>query len=170
MLEYIILGFLMGCGDMSGYDIKQQMSHSTANFYDASYGSIYPMLKKMEESGAILVRETVEGGKYKKLYSITDAGRAQFLQWLESPIELHRAGHDHLVRLFFFGFLEKEKARKLVTDFIATLASALEGLYELGKMLEGHADKYQMATLDYGIEHYKFVIRWCGDFLEKLKD
>lgn len=45
MLIYVILGFLCE-KDMTGYEIKQKMTISTSNFIDASFGSIYPMLKK----------------------------------------------------------------------------------------------------------------------------
>ena len=55
MLEYIILGFLMGCA-ASGYDLKQYMAESTSYFFDASYGSIYPALKRLEEKKLILSR------------------------------------------------------------------------------------------------------------------
>lgn len=48
MLIYVILGFLCE-KDMTGYEIKQKMTISTSNFIDASFGSIYPMLKKMEK-------------------------------------------------------------------------------------------------------------------------
>ncbi|WP_236880832.1 PadR family transcriptional regulator [Clostridioides difficile] len=47
MLEYIILGFLME-KELSGYDLKQIMSESTSYFFDASFGSIYPALKRLE--------------------------------------------------------------------------------------------------------------------------
>ena len=81
MLEYIILGFLMGCA-ASGYDLKQYMAESTSYFFDASYGSIYPALKRLEEKKLILSEEKVTGGKFKKLYSITEEGRGVFLTWL----------------------------------------------------------------------------------------
>ncbi len=48
-VDYIILGCL-SIEPMSGYDIKRLISISTSLFYNASYGSIYPTLKKMEEA------------------------------------------------------------------------------------------------------------------------
>lgn len=47
MLEYIILGFLLS-KDLTGYDLKQRMAKSTSFFFDASFGSIYPALKRLE--------------------------------------------------------------------------------------------------------------------------
>ena len=51
MLEYIILGFLMGCA-ASGYDLKQYMAESTSYFFYASYGSIYPALKRLKRENS----------------------------------------------------------------------------------------------------------------------
>ena len=70
MLEYIILGFLMR-RKATGYDLKQYMAESTSYFFDASYGSIYPALKRLEEKKFLCSEEQVTGGKFKKLYSVT---------------------------------------------------------------------------------------------------
>ncbi|MGO0861788.1 PadR family transcriptional regulator [Clostridioides difficile] len=107
MLEYIILGFLME-KELSGYDLKQRMSTSTSYFFDASFGSIYPALKRLEEKGYIYYREVIDGGKLKKLYSITDIGKSYFLEWLEKPIKFSKTKQDHLVNIFFYEYLPKE--------------------------------------------------------------
>ena len=62
MLEYIILGFLMR-RKATGYDLKQYMAESTSYFFDASYGSIYPALKRLEEKKFLCSEEQVTGGK-----------------------------------------------------------------------------------------------------------
>jgi len=99
MLEYIILGLLMS-KEMSGYDLKQYMLKSTSNFFNAGYGSIYPALKRMEAKGLISSRETVDGGKYKKLYSIKEPGIAEFREWLDLPVKFSKDSLDHLVKIF----------------------------------------------------------------------
>jgi len=167
MLNNIILGFLNYC-DMSGYDIKQFMAHSTAYFYDASFGSIYPMLKKLEENGLVIVKESVEGGKYKKLYAITEKGRNEFMEWLEQPITLTRTRHEHLVRIFFYSFLPREKAIGLIQDFIVYVEGIYKELETVKKMIKGKAEIFQMATVDFGQEYYLFTIDWCRRFLETL--
>ncbi|MBC7343778.1 MAG: PadR family transcriptional regulator, partial [Clostridia bacterium] len=83
-MEHVILGFLT-MGDMTGYDIKRLMSISTSFFYDASYGSIYPALRKLEERGLVKSSEAIESGRLRKVYSITDEGREEFLRWLGGP-------------------------------------------------------------------------------------
>jgi DNA-binding PadR family transcriptional regulator len=166
MLEYIILGFLM-YGDMSGYDIKQFMSHSTSYFYEASFGSIYPMLGKLERDGRVRPAEAVEGGKYKKVYSITEKGRGWFLEWLEQPIEFIRPAYGHLVRIFFYGWLKPARARELVAAFVGKVETEASALKKLEGHVAEHAGFYEMATLRFGMEYYAFVMDWCKRFIEQ---
>jgi DNA-binding PadR family transcriptional regulator len=167
MLEFIILGFLLN-KSMSGYDIKRCMTTSTANFYDASFGSIYPMLKKMEATGLIKSTETVDGGKYRKAYSITHSGQAAFLQWLEQPIELGRDKHTHLVRIFFYGWLPPGRAKALISAYVDRMAEELAALRQLEQIVSGHAGFFEMSTLVFGKDYYEFNINWCNHLMEKM--
>ncbi|HBF36581.1 MAG TPA: PadR family transcriptional regulator [Firmicutes bacterium] len=167
MLEYIILGFLM-YGDMSGYDLKQCMSKSTSYFFDASFGSIYPAFKRLEAKGEISSREVVDCGKYKKLYSITDAGKSVFREWLEQPIEFAKTKLDHLVKVFFLGFLPKEKAIETLQAFIKEVEPVLHELIESQPKIKLKTDIYQYSTLLYGINYYRFIIDWSHDLLKEL--
>lgn len=168
MLEYIILGFLL-CSNMSGYDIKRFMEQSIAYFYDASFGSIYPMLKKMEEEGTVAAMESVGSGKYRKEYAITEAGKEAFFAWLEQPMALNRARHDHLVRIFFYRFLPRDRAKALIGAFIETVGNELRELQTLQGRIHPGAGVFELATLDYGQQYYKFTMAWCEDFLRQLE-
>lgn len=167
MLEYIILGFLMR-REMSGYDLKLYMAKSTSNFFDASFGSIYPALKRLETKGQISSREVVDCGKYKKLYSITDTGEICFRNWLEQPIEFAKTRLDHLVKVFFLGFLPKERAMQELQSLISEVESVLRNLKESQSKIKAKTDMFQYSTLIYGIHYYQFIINWSNDLLKEL--
>ncbi len=57
---------------MHGYEMMKALEEKSSGFYAPSPGSIYPTLQMLEDRGLVSVRE-VEG---KKVYSITDSGRA----------------------------------------------------------------------------------------------
>ncbi len=57
---------------MYGYEMMKVLEEKSGGFYAPSPGSIYPTLQMLEDRGLVSVQE-VEG---KKVYSITDAGRA----------------------------------------------------------------------------------------------
>lgn len=171
MLEYIILGHLM-FAEKSGYDLKVWMANSTSNFFDASFGSIYPALKRLEAKEFIKSREIVEGSKYKKMYSINDAGRKEFLSWLEAPIHFARTKQDHLVKIFFYDLLPKEKATENLEDLVRQVEPILEYLEGHKENLEQNFDRkryaFQFSTIYYGIGYYQFIINWCIDLIKSM--
>src|SRR5437588_6670684 len=57
---------------MYGYEMMKALEEKSGGFYTPSPGSIYPTLQMLEDRGFVTSRD-VEG---KKVYSITDAGRA----------------------------------------------------------------------------------------------
>ena len=61
--SYVILGMLR-LGKRTGYDIKALVDVSTRFFWAASYGQIYPELKRLEEAG--LVRGEREAGDARR--------------------------------------------------------------------------------------------------------
>lgn len=151
-----MLGFLMYMS-MSGYQMKQQMSYSTSNFMDASFGSIYPALKRLESKALVTGEEVVEGGKFIRRYSITEPGRAAFLEWLKVPAEVARVSTDHLVKLFFYVHLDDATRREHYLHYIKGAEAELSKLREIRAQAEPYADDCQMATLTGGLEYYEFL-------------
>src|SRR5436190_16003641 len=82
----VILG-MIAFGRRTGYDIKQLVDKSTRHFWAASYGQIYPELKRLEERGLIRGRSEPSGGRARTVYELTDAGRTALLAWLASDAE-----------------------------------------------------------------------------------
>jgi DNA-binding PadR family transcriptional regulator len=72
MLRLVILA-LVAEQPRHGYEIIKELEERTAGLYTPSAGVIYPTLTLLEETGDIEVKAT-DGAK--KLYEVTDAGRA----------------------------------------------------------------------------------------------
>ena len=58
-----------------GYEIIQQLRERFAGLYSPSAGTVYPRLARLETEG--LIRHESDGGR--KVYQITDAGRAELV-------------------------------------------------------------------------------------------
>jgi DNA-binding PadR family transcriptional regulator len=161
-------------GEMSGYDLKRWMSYCTSNFFDASFGSIYPALKRLEEKGFINSRETVEGNKLKKLYSINNSGKTYFYNWLDTPIAFAKTKQDHLIKIFFYDRLPKRKAVANLQNLAKQVEPILNYLENHKCSVEAKYDTnlyyFQFSTIDYGIGYYQFVIDWCNDLIKKLEE
>jgi DNA-binding PadR family transcriptional regulator len=170
MLEYIILGSLCS-GEMSGYDIKQRISNCISYFFDASFGSIYPTLKRLEAKGFIKSSEIVEEGRYKKLYALNDTGKAEFQKWLEAPIMFTKTRHDHLVKLYYYDALQRDKALENLKDLIRQVEALRDDLAKHKSYSQGEDDPrvFIFFTIDYGIGYLQFIIDTCNMLIRKLE-
>ena len=169
MLEYIILGFLQEM-DLSGYDIKQCMTYSTSNFFDASFGSIYPALKRLEERGLISSKGAVEGSKYKKYYHVLEEGKKEFLNWLAQPVDFSGIKQEYLVKQFFYRYLPKDKVLILLEHFIGSIKETIKKLHGIEKTIEGNADYYRSSTLYYGLDFMSFALRWYERMYKEIQE
>jgi DNA-binding PadR family transcriptional regulator len=167
MIKFVILGFLT-YKELTGYDIKQIMAQSTSNFMNASFGSIYPALNKLENDGLINSKKVIENGKYKKIYTINETGEHIFIKWLEEPIDFMRSYEDILVKIFFYEKLPKEKASKLIEQLIEDIKKKLEELEKLEIEIKCEAGYFEISTLYFGIDHLKFMVDWYEKFLDDL--
>ncbi len=77
-------------GDTTGYEIKKMFEEGPlGHFLEASYGSIYPALMRLTDEGLVSFRDEPQKGRPdKKVYTLTDKGRAHFKKvLLEEPAE-----------------------------------------------------------------------------------
>ena len=169
MLEYIILGFLMEYSQ-NGYQMKQHMALGTSNFMDASYGSLYPALKRLVDKGFIQSQEAVENGKYTKIYSITDEGKNAFMAWLKIPAEISGKPHDHLTKLYFYDFLDAEIKHEHYQYYIKCSQEEKQKLIKIIPAALEVAGKDRRQTMEYGIQYYNNLIDFYNGLLKGGSD
>src|SRR5262245_5094734 len=80
----VILGMLR-FGSRTGYEIKQKIEISTRFFWGASYGQIYPELKRLERLGLVAAAADPRGGVKRTAYELTPAGDDALHSWLVDP-------------------------------------------------------------------------------------
>lgn len=175
MVEYAALGFLM-FRPLSMYDLSKAMERSTRHFLSASYGSLHPALRKLEKAGHVTSSAETANGRRKKVYRITESGGAHFRAWMAQDIVAERVSEPGLLRLFFLGHLDPEEREQLLARFLREMEEAAEELETLHASVkdveappgaEAHM-AYQLATLEFGIAHHRFVKDWYQAKLEAL--
>lgn len=170
MLEYIILGLLME-GDMSGYDMKKTIDHSVGIFYKASYGSLYPALKRLTDKKWASVTEEPGNSKKKKLYSLLPAGKEQFLIWLAGPLEMSR--NEFLLKIFFFDYLDEQTRTTRLQEFEYKLNQEIGRLQAVEQIVAGELAEipnpenyyYRVSALSYGMLFFNME----KQFIDQLK-
>jgi DNA-binding PadR family transcriptional regulator len=96
----VILG-LLAMRPRSGYEIKSFVDDSTRYFWPASYGQIYPELRRLAEAGLVEGTDSPTGGRQRTIFELTKAGRAALRQWHSQPAEHFDYRDEGLLKLFF---------------------------------------------------------------------
>jgi len=83
----------------TGYEIKKQCTDGAYSYFvDISYGSIYPTLSKLEAEGKVAGRSEVQNGRPdKKVFSITEKGRQEFITTLATPPAIDKFKSEFLL-------------------------------------------------------------------------
>ena len=119
--------------DASGYEIRKLCTEGTgAYFVEASFGSIYPALAKLEDDALVISRiEHQDGKPSKKIYSITDAGRAAFRDALHEPLGSDVFRSPFLLFARFAHLLDADLVRSRIEGRLADLTTQIAELKEL---------------------------------------
>jgi DNA-binding PadR family transcriptional regulator len=71
----------------SGYELARRFDRSIGYFWAATHQQIYRTLKTMEEDGWVSVAAVAQHGRPdKKVYTVSDAGRAELARWIGEPL------------------------------------------------------------------------------------
>jgi len=66
---------VVGNGPAHGYSIMKQLAERSGRVFDLGQGTVYPVLYALEEEGLLRSREQTVGGRRRRVYSLTTAGR-----------------------------------------------------------------------------------------------
>jgi DNA-binding PadR family transcriptional regulator len=170
----VILG-LLSREDLSGYDIKLEVDESTRFFWAASYGQIYPELKRLEEDGLIEGVASPQGGRRRTVYRITEKGRGALTSWITDTGSTVELRHEGLLKLFFADSLGSVEERAAVLEEIAAVhrrqVKELELIECEVALDEGEADPGRQPgtpefVLRFGLDFHRWVVAWCEREIE----
>jgi PadR family transcriptional regulator AphA len=162
----VILG-LLRLGPHTGYEIKQTTDRSTRFFWGASYGQIYPELRRLEAAGLAVAAEEPRGGVRRRVYRITPAGEEAVHAWLTSGEDDFEVRDEGLLKLFFGAALDGEELAALVRRRRAVFAEVAAHFRAIGDEL-GPIDNPSAEVLSYGIELMEWNAAWWAALEQRL--
>jgi DNA-binding PadR family transcriptional regulator len=124
-------------GESTGYEIRKlSVEGEYSYFVDASYGAIYPALQKLEADRLVTSRTEQQDGKpAKKIYSISELGRREFINSL-----FEQLGEDEYRSEFL-----------LFARFAAELVASLDNaIAEMERLATNHTSPADRWIVDYG--------------------
>jgi PadR family transcriptional regulator, regulatory protein AphA len=164
----VLLG-LLAHKPRSGYDIKAAVDRSTRFFWAASYGQIYPELKRLEEEGLVEGEDRPNGGRSRRVYTLTAAGREALVEWLFGSTVTIELRDESLLRLFFADALPREDALQLLEGRKYGHEQYLEVLREIQALPGGPDPTFVDLVLRWGIDFNEWGAKWCEEQLQRLR-
>ena len=164
---YVILGML-GWRPMSGYEIKSLVDRSTRFFWAASYGQIYPELRRLAAEGLIEGKASPQGGRRRNVYQLTPAGRRELQSWLGVDADVFELRDEGLLKLFFAEAGGGEAAIQALDSKRREHERVLARLEEVEATKR--PDGFAHHVLRYGIECNRWQAEWCERTMRELED
>jgi PadR family transcriptional regulator AphA len=165
---YVILGMLRG-GPKSGYEIKALVDNSTRFFWAASYGQIYPELKRLADAGLVVGVDSPTGGRRRTIYEISADGEAELLAWLRRPPQVFEMREEGLLKLFFAEALpDPREAVAILREMRRYREEANRQLRAMEPSKDETEAAYPLIVLRGGIEFTDWFVDWCRRMEEQI--
>jgi DNA-binding PadR family transcriptional regulator len=165
----VILGMVrLGAG--TGYDIKRAIEQSTRFFWNASYGQIYPELRRLEAAGLVESELDRASARRRTVYRLTPAGERVLHEWLTGPGDLFDMRDEALLKLFFSDLLGPAEVLANLRRRRESMEQALELFRGFEAEVAGTEGEhvYQRKTLRYGIELVQWMVDWYAQAEREL--
>ncbi len=195
MLDLAILGLLQE-GDLHGYEIRRRLRDSLGLMANISFGSLYPALARLESAGAVrgieagtaspLATGAAMGSlsgelaalrskrtaiarpkKSKKVYRITDAGRALFTELLAAPATSDDA-RGFSLRVSFAKYLTPELRVSLLQRRRTQLQDRLSEVCTAAQ--RNDLDIYARSVVDHTAQGVRQDIAWLDALLDAERE
>lgn len=174
-LKYAILS-LLAHDPLTGYELMKLFDGSVGYFWHATHPQIYKELARLERAGQIAHRSVEQRGRpTKKIYSLSDSGRSELLEWLKVPASAQRVKDEMMLKTFCSGLLGEKEALDLIRRHRELHETKLQRYQELERFLVSGlsvASRDRLGpylTLLRGIRYERDYIGWCDEASELLR-
>ncbi len=167
-LRYAVLGLLYAA-PMHGYALRQSVAPTLPKSQSINDGVLYPLIAKLEKDGLIEKKlEASSEGPARNVLHITEAGREEFLRWLDSDeSERDEVTYDFFLRDSFLAkaaFLRHASPQERSAKFVHQAEVAQEKLQTLESVRKGMAEaglsQLHLAIIDLALKQQRTRIQW----------
>lgn len=177
-LKHAILGFL-SLMPLSGYDLKKAFDNSVQHFWPANQSQIYRTLAQLDEEGFV-EKEVIEREERldMKIYSITEAGRAELHQWLSTPLPEQDDREPFLIQVYFGGMLKDDELLGLFQKKLQTIEERLAVYRAVHEMIRNSPKSkfdermifLSVLTLEAGYKNNQAIAGWLRSAMERIRN
>ncbi len=95
-VRHALLAFL-SARPKYGLQLREEFEESTGEVWPLNVGQVYTTLQRLERDGMIESDESEDEPGPQKVFKITEAGRVELDQWLNTPPDMAQPPRDELV-------------------------------------------------------------------------
>lgn len=168
MIELLIL-FTLFQHKSTIYGIKQKIEKRFSVFFNASFGSIHPALKKLEEGKYVSVKsELSSGGQKSKIYSITPEGKKYFTKLLIEDLPPNPALADQMIniKLMAANFVESDTRNKIKESVLKHLELQTINMRNYLSNMDDENNSFQNKFINYNLQKLKEFKNWIEQELK----
>ena len=150
--SYLVLGLLAREGPSTPYDLKRHVAATIGHFWSFPHALLYKEPPRLVGLG-LLTEEREQGGRRRRLFSITSAGTDALQAWLERPCwEATELRDPGLLQLFFADQGSSETRGDIAREQLPIHRAKLAG-YEKEERLERGSEGTNPGYLT--LEHWR---------------
>lgn len=160
---------LLAEGPTHGYELKLAFERVFGAVWGSiNVGQIYTTLGRLQRDGLVRSQEVEQSGRPdKRVYEITDEGRATLAQWLAEPVEGARLKDEFFMKLMLAALAGGEPVQLLDRQ----RTQYLQSLRDLDALaLETEADSPTQLLIEGAMLHLQADLRWLDRCEERLGD
>lgn len=162
--SYLVLGLIAREGPSTPYDLKRHVTATIGHFWSFPHALLYKEPPRLKELG-LLTEERESGGRRRRLFTITGAGRQALRTWLRRPAQQPTELRDLGLLQLFFADLEPPSATLTIATEQLALHRAQLAEYEAGRRVQTSSEG--RGTVSPSIEHWRGVTLRMGLLYER---
>jgi DNA-binding PadR family transcriptional regulator len=148
-----------------GYELKQSFEQEFGDLLPAlNAGQIYVTLGRLERDGLVVGQAVPGDSRGKRLYELTEAGRAALAAWIELPVSGRRLKDEFFMKFIVVVSTRLAEPKQLLEG---QRREYLQSLRDLNALLEANGNGPAAALLIEGaILHLRADLEWL-ELIEK---
>jgi PadR family transcriptional regulator AphA len=143
--SYAVLGLIAYIGPASPYDLKRAIQRTLEHFWPVPHTTFYAEPARLAAAG-YLSEQQEKGGRRRKSYALTDAGRVALKAWLAAPTAQPPQLRDELILKVFCGADPEPLLRERIAWLRGELAE-LEGYLAAARAGGGEEDGVERSLI-----------------------
>jgi DNA-binding PadR family transcriptional regulator len=149
-----------------GYELKQSFEQEFGDLLPAlNAGQIYVTLGRLERDGLVVGQAVPGDSRGKRVYELTEAGRAALAAWIEQPVSGRRLKDEFFMKLIVVASMQLAEPKQLLEG---QRREYLQSLRDLNALLGNGKGPAAELLIEGAILHLRADLEWLELIEQRL--